>query len=242
MRQGLEGQAAIVTGGTGGLGRHVVPVLLEEGVVVHVPWVDEAELAQVRSDLEGVAERVGGVVRFHHADVTDPAAVDALVTAVSRESGPVRILCNLAGGFALHPLEETAPATWDRMMELNARTAFLTSRAVAPGMAEAGGGRIVNVAAHPAVERGQPLLSAYSPSKAAVMNLTETLSKELVDRGITVNAVLPSIIDTPGNREAMPAADRSTWLPPEEIAGVIRFLVGPHARTVTGAAVTLSLG
>ena len=238
----LDGQVAIVTGGTGGLGRHVVPALLEDGAAVHVPWVDGGELEEVRPELEAASESHGGTLRFHSCDATDPAGVEALVEAVGREAAPPRILCNLVGGFALHSLQETTPTTWDRMMGLNARSAFLASRAVAPGMADAGGGRIVNVAAHPAVERGQALLSAYSASKAAVLNLTESLSKELVDRAITVNAVLPSIIDTAGNRAAMPEADRSAWLPPEEIAGVIRFLVGPEARIVTGAAVTLSLG
>lgn len=241
MTDGLAGRTALVTGGTGGLGRHMVRELLESGATVHLTWIDPDELEEVRPWLE---EAAGGpdALHLHQADVTDAGAVDDLIRRVAEASGPPEILLNLVGGFALAPLEETDPATWRRMLEINATSAFLVSRAAAEGMKAAGWGRIVNVASFPALHGGQSGLGAYGASKAAVLNLTGTLSRELAGHGVTVNALVPSIIDTPGNRAAMPDADRSTWLPPEEIARVARFLVGPDARIVTGASITLSLG
>jgi NAD(P)-dependent dehydrogenase (short-subunit alcohol dehydrogenase family) len=158
------------------------------------------------------------------------------------EGRSVEILFNLAGGFEMAPVEETEPGTWERLWQMNVTTAFLCSRTAFPGMKKQGWGRAVNVSALPAVERGQAGLSAYGAAKAAVLNLTGSLSREGVEEGITVNAVLPSIIDTPENREAMPDADTSTWLPPQEIAGVLVFLAADEARVVNGAALTLTLG
>jgi NAD(P)-dependent dehydrogenase (short-subunit alcohol dehydrogenase family) len=141
----------------------------------------------------------------------------------------------------MSPIEQTEPETWRRIWEINASSVFHASRAVIPGMKEAGWGRIVNVSAFPAIDRGKSGLSAYGAAKAAVLNLTQTLAKEGIGHGITVNAVLPSIIDTPANQAAMPNADRSTWLPPEEIASVLAFLASDDARILNGAALTLTL-
>ncbi len=233
----MDERIALVTGGTGGLGRHVVAALIQNGIHVHVPWIDEDEVP----DLEDHLGDPAGSLYLHPADVTEPDEVDALVQEVEKGSGrPPDILCNLVGAFAFASVEATDPELWDTMMTRNARSAFLCSRATLGGMRGRGWGRIVNVCAFPALLRGEAGLAAYSASKSAVLNFTYTLAKETVGEGITVNAVVPKIIDTPGNREAMPDADFSSWVPPEEIARVISFLVGDGAPSLTGAALTLT--
>ncbi|MFC2037937.1 SDR family oxidoreductase, partial [Chloroflexota bacterium] len=130
----------------------------------------------------------------------------------------------------------TSLQTWDSMLNLNARTVFIVSRAVVPGMLQQGQGKIVNVAARVALKGGRNS-GAYGVSKSAVLRLTESMSAELRDRGINVNCVLPGTIDTPQNREDMPKADHSRWVPPEALADVILFLASDAARAVNGAAV-----
>jgi NAD(P)-dependent dehydrogenase (short-subunit alcohol dehydrogenase family) len=125
------------------------------------------------------------------------------------------------------------------MMRLNATSTFLCCRAGVPLMKKAGGGRIVNVAALPAVDRGAPGMSAYAASKAAVLNLTYSLARELRPAGISVNAVAPEVLDTPANRQEMPDADTSRWVDPSEAARVIRFLAGPDAGVLTGNVLVL---
>ena len=247
MSHRLEERVTLITGGTGQLGRHVVARCLSEGAHVHVPVFDPDEGDLLESHL-GREEALPGTARdrltlHDRGDLTDPDRVQAIFRAVKEAEGrSVEVLFNLAGGFEMAPVEETDPGTWERLWQMNVTTAFLCSRAAFPGMKERGWGRIANVSALPAVERGQAGLSAYGAAKAAVLNLTLSLSREGVDEGITVNAVLPSIIDTPENREAMPDADTSTWIPPAEVAGVLAFLASDEARVVNGAALTLTLG
>ncbi|MEX1259063.1 MAG: SDR family NAD(P)-dependent oxidoreductase [Gemmatimonadota bacterium] len=240
MHSNRPRRTVLVTGGAGHLGRYVVRRFLAEGTSVHVPLFegeDETALAQFLGD------RLDAVRLHREVNLADPEGADRVVAALREDegSGP-DVLLNLAGGFASSPIEDTEPAGWQRMWEINASSAFLTSRAVFPGMKNAGWGRIVNVSAFPAIDRGKSGLSAYGAAKAAVLNLTQTLAREGLGHGITVNAVLPSIIDTPPNRSSMPDADRSTWLPPEEIASVLAFLASDEARIVNGAAITLTLG
>jgi NAD(P)-dependent dehydrogenase (short-subunit alcohol dehydrogenase family) len=236
MTETLEGRVALVTGGTGALGRAVVARLVAGGADVHVSWVTEREAAAFETALGRDADRV----HLHHADVTAPASVDQLVSGVAGSAGQLDILANIVGGFASASLEDTDPTVWQRMLALNATSTFLCCRAAAPLMRRQLWGRIVNVAALPALERGAAGMSAYAASKAAVLNLTYSLARELAPSGITVNAIVPSIIDTPANRGAMPEADTSTWLAPQEIAEVVAFLVSDRARVVTGTAVNLS--
>lgn len=227
----------LVTGGTGALGQAVVEHFLAAGFRVHVTWVVREELAQLEAQL-GAAY---GSVRLHETDVTDEGAVAELFQEVSA-AGPLWAVANIVGGFAYASLADTDLGTWRRMLEMNATSCFLCCRAAAAVLQPAGGGRIVNVAAVPALGRGAAFMSAYSASKAAVLNLSQSLAEELSPSGITVNAIVPSIIDTPANRAAMPDAETSTWLPPEEIAGVVGFLVSDAARVVNGSALALSLG
>jgi NAD(P)-dependent dehydrogenase (short-subunit alcohol dehydrogenase family) len=232
----MDARVAVVTGGVGALGGAVVEALLADGWSVHVPWTSETSEA-------GLLARVGkqALLATVRADLTDPDAVDAFFGAVRKASGRLDLLCNLVGGFAMAAVEDTAAETWERMLGVNATAPFLSIRAAVPLLRETGGGSIVNVAAA-ALERPAPGMSAYLASKAAVANLTRTLAEELARDGITVNAVAPTTIDTPANRQAMPSADRSGWLAPDAIADVIRFLAGPQARIVTGNVVGLRRG
>lgn len=242
---GLKGRVALVTGGTGGLGRAVVGVFVEAGARVHVPIFDAGEVAELeaylarrgsRNDSAGAEGGMRGVELHHDIDLTRAASVDALFAQLPA----VDIVVNLAGGFAMAPVDETDPETWERMLRMNATTAFLVSRAAFPAMRRAEFGRILNVSAFPALDRGAAQMSAYGAAKAAVLNLTHSLAREGAPHGITANAVLPSIIDTEGNRAAMPDADRSRWLAPEEIARVLRFLASDAAGIVNGAAIPLT--
>ncbi|TVP73784.1 MAG: SDR family NAD(P)-dependent oxidoreductase [Gemmatimonadales bacterium] len=237
---GLAGRVVLVTGGTGGLGRGVVRTFLEAGARVHVPVFSDDELGPFREALGDAAD----AVHIHRdADLTDPETAQRIVSEVTEAGeGPLRVLVHLAGGFAMGPVEETEPDTWIRMMAMNATTTFHMARAAFTAMRDGGGGRILTVSALPALDRGAAGMSAYGASKAAVLNLTRTLAREGVEHGITANSVLPSIIDTPGNREAMPDADTDHWLAPADIGRVLAFLASDDAAIVNGAALPLTLG
>jgi NAD(P)-dependent dehydrogenase (short-subunit alcohol dehydrogenase family) len=238
MPETLRGRVALVTGGTGALGRSVVAAFADEGAVVHVPWLRAREVGGLKPYLDAT----DGQVHLHQADVTDPATVARLVEDVTVAEGRLDILANVVGGFTAGTLVETDPITWQKMFTLNATSAFLCTRAVVPHMRRQQWGRIINIAAGPALDRGAGGMSAYAASKAAVLNLTYSLSKELVRDGITVNAIVPSVIDTHANRAAMPKADVSTWLEPQDIARVMVFLASEDAAIVTGSAIALSRG
>jgi NAD(P)-dependent dehydrogenase (short-subunit alcohol dehydrogenase family) len=165
----------------------------------------------------------------------DAPAVEEAAGRAAEELGGLHALVNLAGGFAMGPLGRTSEETWDRMMDLNLKSAFLTTRAALGRMPD--GGRIVNVGTA-AVTNRAPGLAAYVASKGGLITLTQSLAKELKGR-ITANAVLPTVVDTPANRRAMPDANRSSWLLPEEVAEVILFLVSEGGSIVTGNLIAL---
>jgi NAD(P)-dependent dehydrogenase (short-subunit alcohol dehydrogenase family) len=169
-------------------------------------------------------------------DLTDPDAVVATVEETVQRFGRVDVLANVAGGFRSGtPVHETPAESWEFMLNLNARTVFCASRAVIPHMLEQGEGKIISVAARAGLKGGAKM-ATYSVSKSAVIRLTESMSAELKKSGINVNCVLPSTIDTPQNRQAMPNADYSRWVKPEAIADVFLFLASDAARAVHGAA------
>lgn len=231
-------RGVLVTGGTGALGRAVVARFSRDGATVHVPWVMEAEVPELKQQLGGLAGRV----RLHRCDVTSEAEVASLFKTLETDGQRVDVLANIVGGFVFGPVDQTELAAWERMLRLNATSAFLCSRAAIPGMKARKWGRIINVSSAPAVNRGGSNLGAYSAAKAAVQNFTESLAKELGPWHITANSIVPTVIDTAANRKANPGADTATWLAPDEIAAVVAFLSGDDAGIVTGTAVTLSRG
>jgi NAD(P)-dependent dehydrogenase (short-subunit alcohol dehydrogenase family) len=222
------GRSVLVSGGTGALGRALVQAFLDAGYRVAVPWIVAAEAAAMRRDF-AAALGAGGLELFE-ADVAEEAGAVAAV----KTAEPLAVLVNAAGGFAGGaPLWETPLEAWDAMFRINLRTAVALSRAAAPGMRARLAGCIVNVASAAAHAR-PPGLAAYTASKLGVVALTETLQKELAESGVRVNAVVPTTIDTPANRKAMPGADFSTWTPPEAIARVVLWLASDAAATVRG--------
>lgn len=219
----FDGCDCVVTGGTGALGTAVAARLLAAGARVHVPWIHESELESFP---------LRGRVAMAKVDLADEAQVAEFYRALPALWASVHV----AGGFAMAPLAETSGAEFEAMFRLNALTAFLCSREAVRAIRRtaAGGGRIVNVAARPAV-RPVGGMVAYSVSKAGVAALTESFAEELKGEGILVNAVLPSIMDTPANRGAMPAADHASWPKASEVAEAIAFLASRDNALTSGA-------
>lgn len=231
----MTGRVALVTGGTGALGQAVVRRLLADGARVWVPWVDEREQAALASRVTGEA---AGRLTTIPCDVLDERALARLVDDLAAREGAVHALVTTVGGFAGGALVETDRATWDRMLALNLTSTFAAARAVLPRLLATGDGRMVAVASR-AVVPPAPGFIAYTVAKAGVIALAQALAEETRGRGVTVNAVLPSTMDTPANRAAMPDADRRGWVAVEAVADAIGFLVGPGARHVTGTLVAV---
>ena len=222
----VEG-VALVTGGTGGLGRAVVAELLDAGAQVVVPWVAERERDAAASELVERDE-----LHLVEANLLEGGAEAAVNAAAG--VGELRSVVNLVGGFAAGDrIHEEPPETLEKMLALNLSTAVNTSRAALPKMLAAGGGSIVCVGTKVAYE---PFSggAAYAISKAAVLALVRALHAEYRDDGVRTNAIVPSVIDTPANRESMPDADFDKWVEPAEIARVVRFLCSADSSPISG--------
>jgi NAD(P)-dependent dehydrogenase (short-subunit alcohol dehydrogenase family) len=229
----LRDRVAVITGGTGGLGRAVTLHFLREGARCAVPYRNEAEKDELVKEAAPYADRLFCV----RTDIMQAPELDSFLAAVVERFGGIDVLLNLAGGFAGGtPVAETDPATFDKLLDQNLRSVFLVSRAVIPHLVRRGGGKIVSVAARAALH-GTAGLAAYSASKAGVITLTEAMAEELRDQNVQVNCILPSIIDTLANRRAMPDADFTRWVDPVEIARVLAFLASDDSRVISGAAV-----
>jgi NAD(P)-dependent dehydrogenase (short-subunit alcohol dehydrogenase family) len=217
----------VITGGAGALGAAVVEALIEAGALCHVPCLDEAEAQRFRlRDHKQVVLTVTG-------SLTEEKAVGRLYEAVA----PLWASIHLAGGFAAGALAETAAATIRQQIDMNLFSCLLCCRAAVNAMAGKGG-RIVNVAARPGLEwRTGAGMAVYTASKAAVAALTVALAEEVTKDGILVNAVAPSIMDTPANRNAMPKANYALWPKVEEVAATILFLASPENRVTRGGVV-----
>jgi NAD(P)-dependent dehydrogenase (short-subunit alcohol dehydrogenase family) len=229
----LSDRVAIVTGAGGNLGNAVAHAFHTAGAKLVLVERDEERPRESFPESKEAPDRT----LTADADLSDPESVRRMVDAAVARFGQIDIVANTVGGYrAGTPVHETPLDTWDFMLNLNARTAFVLSQAVIPHMLERKYGKIVHVSARAALE-GTAKHSAYSASKSAVIRLTESLGAELRHQGINVNCVLPGTIDTPQNRQEMPNADHSRWVPPEAIADVILFLVSDAARAINGAAI-----
>jgi NAD(P)-dependent dehydrogenase (short-subunit alcohol dehydrogenase family) len=228
----VNGRVAIVTGGTGALGRIVVRRLAAAGATVWVPYRSPGGLDELRALLGADAARLAA----EPADVTDGGAFGRLVSRALDRHRRIDVLVNAAGGFAGGDLLSTPLDEWRRVMELNLSSAVVGCRAVLPAMRDARAGRIVNVGSLAVVTPAGGFI-AYAVSKSAVITLTQALATEVRGLGIAVNAVLPGTMDTAANRRAMPDADRARWVSPDRVAAVIAFLCSDEAAAITGAAI-----
>jgi len=218
-------QVVIVTGASGVLGRAVVTHLKAGNVLVVA--VDASPVVEIDADLV-----LPGV------DLADASAVTAAINTVVAQLGLVTGLCNIAGGFVWEPVIGGEAESWDRMFRTNLLTAALVCRAVTPHLLK-NGGAIVNIGAAGAIDPSTGMAS-YAAAKAGVMALTRSLADELRGKGVRVNAVLPTVLDTPTNRNDMPDADLAGWVRPEDAAKVIAFLLSSAAIAVNGAGIVLS--
>ena len=216
----------MITGAAGNLGRAVAAAFASRGARL------------VLLDRRAPAAAAGHLALA--ADLLDAASVQAAADQAIERFGRIDALCNIAGAFRMGaPVHETSREEWDFLLDANARSVLNTARAVVPRMLAAGGGKIVNVGAY-AAQKGAAHMGAYVAAKSAVIRLTETMAAELRSRNVNVNCVLPTIIDTPENRAAMPGADPRLWVAPQDLAEVIVFLASDAARAIHGAALPVT--
>ena len=223
-------QVVLVTGACGNLGQAVAARFRQDG----------ATLVLLDLDRQRLEERYGPEHERQHfapADLLDRAEVAAAIKDTADRYGRIDVLCNIAGGFRMgHAVHETPEQEWNFLFDLNARSVLHAVHAVVPHMIGAGSGKIVNVGANSAL-KGMANMGAYCASKDVVLRMTEAMAAELRECNIHVNCVLPSIIDTPENRAAMPDADASRWVSPAALANVIAFLASSEAQAIHGAAI-----
>ena len=232
MEEGaMTGRVYAITGAFGALGSAVAKAAAAQGA--RLALIDFATTAPAGLPSGDDVLVLGGV------DLTDPAAAKAAVDAVTARFGGLDVLINVAGGFRWEMFEGGEPETWSKMFQMNVVTASNISRAAVGALKASKSGRVVNIGANGAVKAGTGM-GAYAASKAGVHKLTEALAEELKATGVTVNAVLPSILDTAVNRADMPDADFAAWVKPEELAAVILFLASEQASAVTGALVPVT--
>jgi NAD(P)-dependent dehydrogenase (short-subunit alcohol dehydrogenase family) len=225
----LSGKVFAVSGGFGALGRAVAATLAGYGATV-------ASVDFVAAPTTG---RAAGVHHYGGVDLADEGSANSVMGRIVQDTGRLDGLINIAGGFHWEKLEGGSLETWDSMYRINLRTAVVACKTALPYLVKSGTGRIVNIGAMGAVKAGAGM-APYAASKAGIAKLTEALAEELKDRGVTVNAILPSMIDTPRNRLDMPDADFSRWVAPSAIAEVIAFLVSDAAAAVTGALIPVA--
>lgn len=224
-------RSVIVTGGFGVLGQAVAQAFAALGD--RVARIDFA--AQAHAALDGVLD-IGGI------DLTDADATRGALATVVAEHGGIDVLVNVAGGFVWEALDGGSIATWQRMHTMNVISTATITQLALPDLKTSPAGRIVNIGAGAAAGKASAGMGAYTASKSGVHKLTEALAEELAGTSVTVNAILPSILDTPTNRADMPDADFSTWVSPDAAAKVIVFLASAEAGAVSGALIPVSRG
>jgi NAD(P)-dependent dehydrogenase (short-subunit alcohol dehydrogenase family) len=226
----LAGRVAVVTGGTGALGQAVTVRLLADGAIVAVPYAVEDERERL---MQRVAAADRQRLTVKSADVIDVKAMAAFAEGVVAAQGKIDILVAGVGGFAGGSLLDTDLGTWTRMLDLNLTSVFSAAKAVVPAMVRARYGRVVVVASRAVVPPSGGFI-AYTVAKAGAIAFTQALSQETSGQGITVNAVMPSTMDTPANRAAMPGSDRKGWVPVEAVADAIAVLAREASAHITG--------
>jgi NAD(P)-dependent dehydrogenase (short-subunit alcohol dehydrogenase family) len=220
----------IVTGAAGNVGSAVARLLASRGARVAAVDTLGSPLAAVMATLENPSRHLP----IPEVDLTDPTACESLVARVVDTLGGLHGVATTVGGFAMGKLAETTLDQWDAMFSLNVKTTWNIYRAAAPVLKAAGGGSLVGIGSAAGLH-GSSQMAPYAATKSAVMRLTESLADELRPDRIRVNAVLPTTIDTPQNRAAMPSADTTRWVKPTEVAEAILFLLSDAASGVTGA-------
>ena len=230
-----ESRVVIITGGSGALGQAITQRFLRDGNIVCVPWIVDGERAQLDKAITGEPR---SRLLLEQCDVGNDAAMERLVRGVLDKHRRVDVLVSAVGGFAMGNLVETDRASWDRMLTLNLTTQYVAAHAVLPHMLAAGSGRIVAVASRAVIPPAGGFIG-YTVAKAAVIAFVQALAAETRERGVTVNAVAPSTMDTPANRAAMPDADRKTWIPVEAVADAIAYLAAPSSSHVTGTVLAI---
>jgi len=223
-------RVALITGGSGALGQAIVHRFLREQDTICVPWIVDAERARLAASLD---ETSRARVLLERCDVSDDAAMARLAASVVEKYGRIDVLVTGVGGFAGGSLVETDRATWDTMLALNLTTAFVAARAALPHMLAAGSGRVVMIASRAVVPPAGGFIG-YTVAKAGVIALMQALAQEVKGRGVTVNAVAPSTMDTPANRAAMPDVDPKGWVPVTAVADAVASLAAESAGHVTG--------
>jgi len=223
-------RVVIVTGGSGALGQAIARRFLADGDVVCVPWVVDRERERLEASTDAATR---SRLHLERCDVSDDAAMERLVAGLVAAHGHLDVLVSAVGGFSMGELVQTDRAQWDAMLTLNLTTQYVAAHAALPQMLKAGSGRIVAVASRAVVPPTGGMI-AYTVSKAAVIAFVQALSAETRGRGVTVNAVLPSTMDTPANRAAMPDADPKTWVPVAAVADAIAYLAAASSAHVTG--------
>lgn len=231
----FENKVVVITGADGNLGRAVAAAFARAGASLVLVGLHQAKLAEVFGEAQANTRQL-----LVAADLTrQDGAADVAAQAIAR-FGRIDVLCNLAGGFRMGPPVHATPAEdWDFLFSLNVRSALHMAQAIVPGMLAQGSGKIVNVGAF-AAARGVAAMGAYTASKSALARITEAMSGELREQGINVNCVLPTIIDTPENRAAMPDADPARWVAPDDLAAAILFLASEQARAIHGASLPVT--
>jgi NAD(P)-dependent dehydrogenase (short-subunit alcohol dehydrogenase family) len=229
----FSNQVVVITGALGNLGISTARSFAASGATLGLLDIKSEELKTTLGEYASSSNHK----LFAPVDMTDAQSVEKAIVGVIEAFGRLDVLFNAAGGYrAGTPLHETELEQWDFMLGLNARSAFLASRAAIPQMLRQGSGKIINVGARPGLQ-GSANAAAYSASKSAVIRITESMAAELRGKGINVNCVLPGTMDTPQNRKAMPDAKHEHWVPLQAVADVIQFLASDAARAIHGASI-----
>lgn len=231
MKYDFTNKIVLVTGGTGALGRAITTAFIASDAIVVSSYVVDSEIEQLKKESKSVVELI-------KADVTKDQEVEKLVSNIISNHGRIHVLVNVVGGYlGGKSVSELDEKEWDLMMTMNLKSAFLISKHVIPQMVSSKYGKIMHVSSRTGL-KSSGYDSAYAASKSGLIRLVESLSEEVKESNINVNCIMPSTIDTEANRRAMPTADPSKWVKPQDLANVVLFLCSDEANVITGAAIS----